>query len=325
MEKDLFKKINEYFFNDIIEKYYIDQTQEEIKKCFYNKKYKKIINLTEEETRLLRITYPKPNSRIRLQDLAKTNREKRALGNKLRTIEAKLANAIFKTNNYYMINDLDLNTKEFLRKPVEELEIENEIKELLKKYDIYTLEELLIYDTIDWKKEKIRTIMELFNLLNQKKLQFHDKRYRRDRIRKSNLETCEIVILEQNNIFTINDLLKSTIKEIRKIETIPDNIKAKIENMQIVKYGKEFYHIDELNLSTNSYHALEESNSKIVLDIINNGIEGLKKTRRIGVKSYLEIIDKIHELNIEFFDETKEELEEIEKIRTKQKKFKKKY
>lgn len=324
MEKDLFKKINNEYFNDLIEKYYIDQTQEEIKKCFYDKKYKKIINLTEEETRLLRISYPKPNLRIRLQDLVKTSGEKWALCNKLRTIEAKLANTIFKINSYYMINDLDLNTKEFIRKPIEELKIEQEIKELLKKYDIYTLEELLIYDTIDWKKERIRTIMKLFNLLNQKKLQFHDKRYRRDRIRKYNLETYETVILEQNNIFTINDLLKSTIKEIRQIETIPENIKTKIENMQIVKYGKEFYHIDELNLSANAHHALTKSNSKIVLDIIYNGIEGLKKTRRIGVKSYLEIIDKIHELNMEFFDETKEELEEIEKIRTKQKKFKKK-
>lgn len=324
MEKDLFKKINNEYFNDLIEKYYIDQTQEEIKKCFYDKKYKKIINLTEEETRLLRISYPKPNLRIRLQDLVKTSGEKWALCNKLRTIEAKLANTIFKINSYYMINDLDLNTKEFIRKPIEELKIEQEIKELLKKYDIYTLEELLIYDTIDWKKERIRTIMKLFNLLNQKKLQFHDKRYRRDRIRKYNLETYETVILEQNNIFTINDLLKSTIKEIRQIETIPESIKTKIENMQIVKYGKEFYHIDELNLSANAHHALTKSNSKIVLDIIYNGIEGLKKTRRIGVKSYLEIIDKIHELNMEFFDETKEELEEIEKIRTKQKKFKKK-
>ncbi|MDO5557093.1 MAG: DNA-directed RNA polymerase subunit alpha [Clostridia bacterium] len=87
------------------------------------------------------------------------------------------------------------------------------------------------------------------------------------------------------------------------LSEIAKNTQIMVEKEQSNKEKVLEMSIDDLELSVRSYNCLKRAGIAVVEDLINKKEDELMKTRNLGKKSFDEVVNKIHDLGLEFYKE----------------------
>lgn len=240
ISEKLQKKIKKYielefhkkgFFKEID----VNITQENAKYMDYletilfDKKYKTFLFFDELETELIRLHYNKKGeinlTIAEISNLLRVSEEK--INKIMNNIFKNAPSQINETFEFYKKYKMTNKMIEPFKANIEDISINEDIKNFIIKNNVKTLEQLLIQNPINWGKNPINDIKKVTEYFEKSKVKFEILKPEQAVILE--LSKSTIITLEKNGIKKFNDIYNIGYKEISSLN-IPNNLKNIVRN-----------------------------------------------------------------------------------------------
>lgn len=224
---DLYKKANVLWLEGRMP--YIEYMDELLDNC----KYKTYLFYDEFDTKLIRLHWnPNKEERMEYSDICeKLMTTKETIGSRLSRVYLTLSSQIGITCNYYQDHKISKKLMAEFKTNIEDLSIDERVKNFIIKNNKNTLEQLIIENLINWSENSIRDIKFITEYFESRRIKFNNKSSVQEAVQELELTEEELDLLEQVNIITYNDLINTHYNDLKNMnltETLERKIKNKI-------------------------------------------------------------------------------------------------
>ena len=168
---DLYKKANVLWLESRIP--YIEYMDELLDNC----KYKTYLFYDEFDTKLIRLHWnPNKEERMEYSDICeKLMTTKETIGSRLSRVYLTLSSQIGMTCNYYQGHKISKKLMTEFKTNIEDLSIDERVKNFIIKNNKNTLEQLIIENLINWSENSIRDIKFITEYFESRRIKFNNK------------------------------------------------------------------------------------------------------------------------------------------------------
>ena len=223
--KDLYKKANLLTLESRIP--YIEYMDELLDNC----KYKTYLFYDEFDTKLIRLHWnPNKEERMEYSDICeKLMTTKETIGSRLSRVYLTLSSQIGMTCNYYQGHKISKKLMTEFKTNIEDLSIDERVKNFIIKNNKNTLEQLIIENLINWSENSIRDIKFITEYFESRRIKFNNKSSVQEAVQELELTEEELDLLEQANIITYNDLINTHYNDLKNMN-LTEMLERKIKN-----------------------------------------------------------------------------------------------
>ena len=222
---DLYKKANVLWLESRIP--YIEYMDELLDNC----KYKTYLFYDEFDTKLIRLHWnPNKEERMEYSDICeKLMTTKETIGSRLSRVYLTLSSQIGMTCNYYQGHKISKKLMTEFKTNIEDLSIDERVKNFIIKNNKNTLEQLIIENLINWSENSIRDIKFITEYFESRRIKFNNKSSVQEAVQELELTEEELDLLEQANIITYNDLINTRYNDLKNMN-LSEVLERKIKN-----------------------------------------------------------------------------------------------
>lgn len=223
--KDLYKKANLLTLEGRMP--YIEYMDELLDNC----KYKTYLFYDEFDTKLIRLHWnPNKEERMEYSDICeKLMTTKETIGSRLSRVYLTLSSQIGMTCNYYQGHKISKKLMTEFKTNIEDLSIDERVKNFIIKNNKNTLEQLIIENLINWSENSIRDIKFITEYFESRRIKFNNKSSVQGAVQELELIEEELDLLEQANIITYNDLINTHYNDLKNMN-LTEMLERKIKN-----------------------------------------------------------------------------------------------
>lgn len=223
--KDLYKKANLLTLEGRMP--YIEYMDELLDNC----KYKTYLFYDEFDTKLIRLHWnPNKEERMEYSDICeKLMTTKETIGSRLSRVYLTLSSQIGMTCNYYQGHKISKKLMTEFKTNIEDLSIDERVKNFIIKNNKNTLEQLIIENLINWSENSIRDIKFITEYFESRRIKFNNKSSVQGAVQELELTEEELDLLEQANIITYNDLINTHYNDLKNMN-LTEMLERKIKN-----------------------------------------------------------------------------------------------
>lgn len=190
-----------------------------LEKILFDENYKAFLFFEKEDIKLIRTYYDKYGRSIYNQtELYKAvGISLHEMNRRLKKIYSFISLQIEMTYNLYKQNRIPIERIDFFKKNIEDVKIDIEIKKLITDYKLDNIEQYIIKNPINWKKETIRTIKKSLDFLKENQIAYDYVKLEQIIIYNLKLTERDLDELEKSNIKYYTDLEKIKYEDLKNI------------------------------------------------------------------------------------------------------------